>query len=67
MLEFYYKKSEKKVPCVKHSKKVTCGEWNHSDLLCTGSDDKMLIVSDMLGNSVVETVLLPVAPIKIVW
>jgi len=56
------------VPCIgKHSKKVTCGEWNKQDMLVTGSEDKMLTVSDKNGSSIGQSVLLPAIPVKVKW
>lgn len=39
----------------KHSKRVMCGDWNNEGLLVTGSEDKLITISnhnsDNAGNS----------------
>jgi WD repeat-containing protein 19 len=46
-LNFYFKKNKRKVPTMgKHSKKVMCGDWNNDGLLVTGSEDKLITISN---------------------
>lgn len=55
-LNFFNKKTKRKIPTIgKHSKKVITGDWNDEGFLVTGSEDKMITISnhnsDNAGNS----------------
>eukprot|EP00357_Protocruzia_adherens_P031508 CAMPEP_0115034576 /NCGR_PEP_ID=MMETSP0216-20121206/40747_1 /TAXON_ID=223996 /ORGANISM="Protocruzia adherens, Strain Boccale" /LENGTH=1399 /DNA_ID=CAMNT_0002413515 /DNA_START=36 /DNA_END=4235 /DNA_ORIENTATION=- len=53
---FYNKKTQRKIPVVgKHSKKVITGDWNNEGHLVTGGEDKMLSVSNTVGDAIVQT------------
>ncbi|DAZ95514.1 TPA: LOW QUALITY PROTEIN: hypothetical protein N0F65_001853, partial [Lagenidium giganteum] len=52
-LILYSKATRKMVPVLgKHSKKITCGAWNSGDQLVLGSEDKMLTVSNVKGDTI---------------
>ena len=49
---FFNRKTNRKIPTVsKHGKKVTGGDWNLEGNLITCSDDKLLTVSNMQGDT----------------
>lgn len=44
---FFNRKTNRKIPCIsKHGKKVTMGDWNPEGNLITGSEDRLLTVSN---------------------
>ena len=50
---FFNRKNQRKIPCIsKHGKKVTCGDWNREGNMITGSDDKILTVSNSTGDTI---------------
>jgi len=53
---FFNRKSNRKIPTVsKHGKKVTTGDWNQEGNLITASEDKLLTVSNMQGDTLHES------------
>lgn len=50
---FFNRKNQRKIPCIsKHGKKVTTGDWNREGNLISGSDDKILTVSNSTGDTI---------------
>jgi hypothetical protein len=44
---FFNRKTNRKIPCIsKHGKKVTIGDWNKDGNLITGSEDRLVTVSN---------------------
>ena len=50
---FFNRKNQRKIPCIsKHGKRVTVGDWNKEGNLISGSDDKILTVSNSTGDTI---------------
>ena len=41
----------------KHTKKITCGAWSLQNLLALGSEDKILSISNIEGDTIRQTTL----------
>ena len=55
---FFNRKNQRKIPCIsKHGKKVTIGDWNKEGNLISGSDDKILTVSNATGDTIHDSFL----------
>jgi len=68
ILNFYNKKTQKKIPTMgKHSKKITTGDWNDEGLLITGSEERVLTVSSHNSDSKGETVTVKMEPRNVQW
>jgi WD repeat-containing protein 19 len=53
---FFNRKTNRKIPCIsKHGKKVMTGDWNKEGNLITGSEDRLLTVSNPLGDTLHES------------
>jgi WD repeat-containing protein 19 len=53
---FFNRKTSRKIPCIsKHGKKVTMGDWNAEGNLITGSEDRLLTVSNHQGDTMHES------------
>ncbi len=54
----YNHQAGKKIPIIgKHSKRITCGMWSHSNLLALGAEDRTLTISTIDGEMVHSTTL----------
>lgn len=52
-LAIYDKASSRILPVVgKHSRRITCGAWNSQDQLVLGSDDRMMTLSNVKGDTI---------------
>ena len=53
---FFNRKNQRKIPCIsKHGKRVTNGDWNKEGNLISGSDDKILTVSNSVGDTLFDS------------
>lgn len=53
---FFNRKTNRKIPCIsKHGKKVTVGGWNKEGNLITGSEDRLITVSNHQGDTMHES------------
>ena len=67
-LNFYYKKTKRKVPTMgKHSKRVVCGDWNSEGLLVTGSEDKLITVSSHTSDNAANSLAVKAEPHNLKW
>ena len=67
-INFYLKKNKKKIPTMgKHSKKVISGDWNEEGLLVTGSEDKIITVSNHTSENVGNSIAVRSEPHNIKW
>ena len=67
-LNFYFKKNKRKVPTMgKHSKKVICGDWNNDGLLVTGSEDKLITVSNHNSDNAANSLAVKAQPRDLKW
>lgn len=67
-LLFFNRKSQRKIPCIsKHGKKVTDGDWSADGLLISCSTDKMLTVSNSLGDTPFDSYICKGEPTNIRW
>lgn len=65
---FFNRKNQRKIPCIsKHGKKVTCGDWNKEGNLISGSEDKILTVSNSTGDSLHESFICKAEIMQIRW
>lgn len=65
---FYNRKNARKIPCIhKHGKKVTIGDWNQEGTLITGSDDKMITVSNATGDTMHDSFIAKGSLEQIKW
>lgn len=57
-LLIYNHQTSRKVPILgKHTRRITCGAWSNENLLCLGSDDNSVTVSNVEGDTVRQTSL----------
>ncbi|XP_046853283.1 WD repeat-containing protein 19-like [Xenia sp. Carnegie-2017] len=57
-LLIYNHQTSRKVPILgKHTKKIICGAWNSQNLLALGSEDKILTISNIDGDTMRQTSL----------
>lgn len=67
-LIFFNKKNSRKIPCVgKHSKRVHTGDWNDEGLLISGSEDRLLAVSNSTGDTVLDQFEVKGEPLELKW
>lgn len=67
-LVFFNKQNQRKIPCVgKHSKKVNTGGWNSEGVLISGAEDKILTVSNGIGDTVCDSFIVKGPPEKLQW
>lgn len=53
---FFNRKTNRKIPCIsKHGKKVIVGDWNKEGNLITGSEDRLITVSNHQGDTMHES------------
>ena len=65
---FFNRKSNRKIPCIsKHGKKVSVGDWNQEGNLITGSDDKILTVSNQTGDTLHDTFMVKGEILSVKW
>jgi WD repeat-containing protein 19 len=65
---FFNRKTNRKIPTVsKHGKKVTGGDWNQEGNLITCSDDKLLTVSNMQGDTLHESFICKGEILSVKW
>lgn len=65
---FFNRKTNRKIPCIsKHGKKVTLGDWNKEGSLITGSDDRLLTVSNHQGDSLHESFIAKADLVQVKW
>lgn len=65
---FFNRKTNRKIPCIsKHGKKVTLGDWNLEGNLITGSEDRLLTVSNNQGDTVHESFIAKADLISLAW
>ncbi|XP_033108550.1 WD repeat-containing protein 19-like isoform X2 [Anneissia japonica] len=57
-LLIYNHQTSRKVPILgKHTKKITCGAWSNKNLLCLGSEDKSITISNQEGDTIKQSPL----------
>lgn len=39
----------------KHTRRITCGAWSNENLLCLGSDDNTISISNVEGDTIRQT------------
>eukprot|EP00873_Tetraselmis_striata_P029142 jgi/Tetstr1/449406/TSEL_036501.t1 len=67
-LMLYNDNEKKKVPITgKHTKSITCGQWNVENLLAMGGDDATLTVTDGLDGDTIKTVALKAEPHEVIF
>jgi WD repeat-containing protein 19 len=67
-LNFYFKKNKRKVPTMgKHSKRVVCGDWNNEGLLVTGSEDKLITISNHNSDNAANSLAVKAEPRDLKW
>ena len=55
-------------PCIsKHGKRVTVGDWNKEGNLISGSDDKILTVSNSTGDTIHDSFLVRGEIMNVKW
>jgi WD repeat-containing protein 19 len=65
---YYSKKTDKIVPCgLNHSKKIISGDWNDEGNLATGGEDKMIAVTNRVGDPILQGVSLKAEPKVLRW
>ena len=65
---FFNRKNQRKIPCIsKHGKKVTCGDWNREGNLISGSEDRILTVSNSTGDSLHESFICKSEIVQVRW
>ena len=67
-INFYLKKNKKKIPTMgKHSKKVVSGDWSDDGLLVTGSEDRIITVSNHTSENVGSSIAVKSEPENLEW
>jgi WD repeat-containing protein 19 len=67
-VNFYFKKNKKKIPTMgKHSKKVVSGDWNDDGLLATGSEDRIITISNHTSDNMFNSIALRSEPHTLKW
>ena len=51
----------------KHSKKVTCGDWNNEGLLVTGSEDRLITISNQASDNAANSLAVKAEPRDLKW
>jgi len=65
---FFNRKTNRKIPCIsKHGKKVTMGDWNPEGNLITGSEDRLLTVSNHQGDTMHESFIAKSDLLQVEW
>ena len=65
---YYSKKTDKIVPCsLNHSKKIISGDWNDEGNLATGGEDKMIAVTNRVGDPILQGASLKYEPKVLRW